>query len=125
MTTEGQKRLHDIRLAAETIGRFASGKFISGFKGDELLQTAVERKLGIIGEAFVKLDQEAPATAERFPELRQIVGMRNRLVHGYDTLDLDVLWDTVVNEVPKLLEHTNRVLLEEDGLGLADGAHRA
>jgi uncharacterized protein with HEPN domain len=39
--------------------------------------------LEIIGEAFVQLRVEDAATAEKFPDLRQIVGMRNRLVHGY------------------------------------------
>jgi uncharacterized protein with HEPN domain len=110
MTTEARKRLHDIRLAAEAIGRFTSGKSIDVFKGDEVLQAALERKLAIIGEAFVHLREEDAAVAEAFPELRRIVGMRNRLVHGYDQLDLDVVWDTTVNHVPRLLKEVETAL---------------
>ena len=79
MNTEARKRLHDIRLAAEALARFTDGKTVEVLKADEILQAAVERKLEIIGEAFVQLRAEDPATAEHFPELRQIVGMRNRL----------------------------------------------
>jgi len=110
MTTEVRKRLHDIRLAAEAIGRFTAGKFIDQFKSDEILQAALERKLAIIGEAFVHLREEDAATAELFPDLRKIVGMRNRLIHGYDQLDLDIVWDTVINHVPKLLEQVEAAL---------------
>lgn len=110
MTTEARKRLHDIRLAARALARFTNGKTVEALKADEILQAAVERKLEIIGEAFVQLRTEDPATAEQFPELRQIVGMRNRLVHGYDQLDLDVLWDATISHVPKLLNQCEALL---------------
>ena len=110
MTTEARKRLHDIRMAAEALGRFTEGKGVEDFKRDELLQAAVERKLAIIGEAFVHLREGEPAIAEQFSDVRQIVGMRNRLVHGYDQLDLDVVWDATVNHVPKLLKQSEALL---------------
>ncbi len=77
---------------------------------DEILQAAVERKLSILGEAFAQLRAEDPATAERFSELRKIIGMRNRLVHGYDQLDLDVLWDATISKVPLLLKEVETLL---------------
>ena len=110
MTTEARKRLHDIRMAAEAPCRFTDGKTVEELKRDEVLQAAVERKLEVIGEAFVHLRTEDAATAEQFPELRQIVGMRNRLVHGYDQLDLDVLWDATVSKVPQLLTQVESLL---------------
>jgi uncharacterized protein with HEPN domain len=110
MTTEARKRLHDVRLAAEALCRFAAGKSVEDFKRDEILQAAVERKLATIGEAFVRLREAEPALAELFTDLPQIVGMRNRLVHGYDQLDLDVLWDATMNHIPKLLEQVRAAL---------------
>ncbi len=71
----------------------------------------MERKLAIIGEAFVRLREEDAATAESFADLRKIVGMRNRLVHGYDQLDLDVVWDTTAKHVAKLLDKVNTALI--------------
>jgi uncharacterized protein with HEPN domain len=113
MTTEARKRLHDIRLAAEALCRFTDSKSVEDLKRDEILQAAVERKLEIIGKAFVQLGVEDAAIAEQFPDLRKIVGMRNRLVHGYDQLDVDVLWDATITHVPKLLEQVE-TLLERD-----------
>jgi uncharacterized protein with HEPN domain len=113
MTTEARKRLHDIRLAAEALCRFTDGKTVADLQRDEMLQAAVERKLEIIGEAFVHLRVEEAAIAEQFPDLRKIVGMRNRLVHGYDQLDLDVLWDATISHVPKLLEQIESLLATE------------
>jgi len=110
MTTEGRKRLHDIRMAAEALDRFTAGKTVETLKADEILLAAVERKLEIIGEAFVQLRNEDPTVAEKFPELRQIVGMRNRLVHGYDQLDADILWDATISHVPKLLQQVEALL---------------
>ena len=110
MTTEARKRLHDIRMAAEALCRFTDGRSVEALKNNEMLQAAVERKLEVIGEAFVQLREEDTATAEKFPDLRQIVGMRNRLVHGYDQLDLDVVWDATVNHVPKLLKQVEALL---------------
>ncbi len=80
------------------------------FKADEMLPAAVERKLAIIGEAFVHLNEEDAAVARTFTDLRQIVGMRNRLVHGYDQLDLDVVWDATLKHVPKLLAQVESLL---------------
>jgi uncharacterized protein with HEPN domain len=40
----------------------------------------------------------------------QIVGMRNRLVHGYDAVDLDVLWDTIVDDLPPLITALEKIL---------------
>lgn len=110
MTTEARKRLHDVRMAAEALNRFTEGKSVADLRADEILHAAVERKLEVLGEAFVQLRIEDPATAENFSDLRQIIGMRNRLVHGYDNLDLDVLWDTTINHVPKLLEQVEALL---------------
>jgi uncharacterized protein with HEPN domain len=113
MTTEARKRLHDIRLAAEALCRFTEGKTVADLKRDEILQAAIERKLEIIGEAFVQLRVEDAATAEQFTDLRKIVGMRNRLVHGYDHLDVDVLWDATISHVPNLLEQVETLLEAE------------
>jgi uncharacterized protein with HEPN domain len=67
-----------------------------------MLRAAVERKLEIIGEAFAKLENAEPAVTEKFPELRKIVGLRNRIIHGYDTVDEELVWDVVKNKLPAL-----------------------
>ena len=75
-----------------------------------MLRSAIERKLGIIGEAFAKLEEADPAQVENFPELRKIIGLRNRIVHGYDNLDEELVWDVVQNRLPVLQTQVESLL---------------
>jgi uncharacterized protein with HEPN domain len=70
---------------------------------DRVLQLALTRLVEIIGEAANRVSQD---TQQKHPEIpwRQIAGMRNRLVHGYDVIDLDVLWDTIRDDLPPLVK---------------------
>jgi uncharacterized protein with HEPN domain len=110
MKIEAQKRLRDIADCCAAAGRFAAGKTFSDYQADDMLRSAIERKLGIIGEAFVKLEEADPAQVEQFPELRKIVGMRNRIVHGYDNLDEELVWDVVQNRLPALQKQVENLL---------------
>ena len=87
----------------------ASAKAISLLEGrartvldeDEVLALALVRLLEIIGEAA---SQVSGATRAAFPEVpwRQIVGMRNILIHGYADLNLDFVWQTIQTDLPPL-----------------------
>jgi len=69
---------------------------------DRLLQLALVRLVEVIGEAAARVSPEAQAQYPRVPWAR-IVGMRNRLIHGYDTIDHDVLWRTLTDDLPALI----------------------
>jgi uncharacterized protein with HEPN domain len=70
-----------------------------------LLQDAVLRNLGIIGEAAHRLLADAPEYAARHPEipLAKIYGTRNRITHAYEEVDVEIVWNLVLNDVPALL----------------------
>jgi uncharacterized protein with HEPN domain len=74
-----------------------------------MLELALARLVEIIGEAAGRVSQN---TQEEYPEIpwREVIGMRNRLIHGYDSVDLSVLWDTVELDLPPLLVHLERIL---------------
>jgi uncharacterized protein with HEPN domain len=110
MKNEAKKRLQDIADACAAAGRFAAGKNFSDYLADDMFRSAVERKLGIIGEAFAKLEEADPALTENFPELRKIIGMRNRIVHGYDSVDEELVWDVVQNRLPALQQKVETLL---------------
>ncbi len=112
MNNEAKKRLRDIADCCAAAGRFAAGKNFSDYLADDMFRSAVERKLGIIGETFAKLEEADPALTENFPELRKIIGMRNRIVHGYDNVDEELVWDVVQNRLPTLRQKVE-ALLEE------------
>ena len=67
MRLEARKYLHDIQLAADRIGRFCGGRTFAQCLGDEILRSAVERQLGIIGEALSRLAKEDPDAAAAIP----------------------------------------------------------
>lgn len=88
-----QTRPEDILRALDHIERYATGGR-SGFDRDELLQAWMIRHLAVIGEAAARLSLPL---RESHPEVpwSGIIGMRNVLVHGYFSIELDEVWGTV------------------------------
>ncbi len=91
MTDQGKKYLSDIILAIDLIESFTSA--VSNFEvytDDLKTQSAVERQLGIIGEAINKFEKLYPE--KQLDHSRKIVGLRNRIIHSYDTIDSSMIW---------------------------------
>lgn len=100
---EAEKYLWDARRAAERIARFTSGRGFDDYLGDEMLRSAVERQFEIIGEAFAGLRRTDPLLAARIPDLARIVAFRNVLIHGYATVDDQLVWGVVERDLPLLI----------------------
>lgn len=104
-----RKLLLDIVLACSEVETFCAGKDLGSFRTDRLLQLALERQFEIIGEALARLERvDAGDLARKIPEYRKIIGFRNLLAHGYDTVDDEALWDFAVNRVPELRAKVER-----------------
>ncbi len=101
MTDQGKKYLSDILTAIELIESFTSS--VSDFNeyiSDLKTQSAVERQLGIIGEAVNKFDKLFPdATIDH---AKKIVGFRNRLIHAYDAVDPSMIWAIIKKHLEPL-----------------------
>jgi uncharacterized protein with HEPN domain len=99
-----QDYLEHILGALERIQRYTAGKSETDFMTDTLLQDGVLRNLGIIGEAAHRLLADSPDYAARHPEipLAKIYGTRNRITHAYEEVDLEILWNLIVIDVPAL-----------------------
>jgi len=102
--------LEDIRLAARDIQDFTAGRSLADYQHDRLLRAAVERQFILIGEALARLDKLDPVIAGRITNCRQIVGFRNVLVHGYETIDDAIVWATVINHLPILLSEVETLI---------------
>jgi uncharacterized protein with HEPN domain len=87
-------RFRHMRDAARAASTFAVGKGRADLDSDLMCQFAIVRALEIIGEAAARLDD---ATRDAHPEIpwSNMIGMRNRLIHGYFDVDLDIVWRTV------------------------------
>ena len=81
----------------------------SDLNKDRMMELSLVRLVEIIGEAAARVGTEV---REKYPSIPwlQIVGMRNRLIHGYDAVDLDVLWDTIIDDLPPLIEELKKIL---------------
>jgi uncharacterized protein with HEPN domain len=79
---------------------------------DEMRALAVVRLLEIVGEAARAVTDP---TRTQFPEVpwRQITGTRDRLIHGYEAVDLDVVWATTTGDLPLLIEQIDRALANQ------------
>ncbi len=107
------KALEDIQDCAAFVVGAADGRDLADYRRDRLFRQAIERNLEIIGEAIGRVARLDAATASRISEHRQIVAFRNRLIHGYDLLDDELVWDTVNTEVPVLLGEVEGLLREK------------
>lgn len=103
MTEKGLKYLSDILRAIELIEDFTlSVADFDEYVGDPKTQSAVERQLGIIGEAVNKFEIIHPESS--LENSRKIVGFRNRLIHAYDAVDPSMIWAIIKRHLPPLKE---------------------
>ena len=92
----------DILTAARLAIRFAEGIDLAGFLADEKTQSAVIHQLLVMGEAAKRLSPEFRAKHPQLP-WKMMAGMRDKLVHEYDDVDLDEVWHTLNSDVPRVI----------------------
>jgi uncharacterized protein with HEPN domain len=102
MLRPDQHRVRHIIDAAKQALVFAEGRSREDLDSDTMLAFALVRCIEIIGEAATYLSEDARAEAPQIP-WRNVVGMRNRLIHGYFDVDLDLVWNTLEVDLPALL----------------------
>lgn len=113
-----QDYLEHIELAIARIRRYLAGLDRASFLASDEKQDAVIRNIEIIGEAAQSIRRRHPEFATRHPEIPWggVYGMRNAIAHGYFTVDLDVVWKTICEELPTLAEQVRalRGALQKD-----------
>jgi len=103
MNANARQRLRDALLAAELLAKELDGQTQNGFLADPWFRAATERQLEIIGEALNHVRREEPSVVEQFPTIHEWVALRNVLSHLYDRVDLEIVWDTVNDDVSPLI----------------------
>jgi uncharacterized protein with HEPN domain len=114
MRLETRKLLEDVRRASEFITEFVAGKDLGDYEDDPLLRSAVERQFEIAGEALNRLLKSDQAVADQISRVGRIVSFRNALIHGYDLVDHEVVWDVIETHLPLLREQVQSLLTLEE-----------
>ena len=104
--------LADIIKSARMIREYVSGASRQEFLGNPQLQDSVIRRFEIIGEAAGRVSQRFRDENPDVPwsEMR---GMRNRVIHRYDDIDMDIVWETVERDIPRLIGQLEGLVSEE------------
>lgn len=109
MKHDDQIRIRHMFDAARELLSFVEGLERVAFVRNRLVVLAAIKELEIIGEAASKVSAEARIEHAEIP-WQDVVGMRNRLIHGYFDIDLDRVWDTVTGDVPELAKLLEKAL---------------
>ena len=105
--------LNHIVDAAREIIAFSSERARSDLNTDRLYVLGMTRLVEIIGEAATRLSDATRLKIKDIP-WPQIISARNRLIHGYDKIDLDILWNIIILDIPPLIERLENFMHEED-----------
>lgn len=103
MKRRDRDRLQDVLKAADLVASFTDGYTLERFLDDPLVQSAVLRQLQIVGEASRHMSDAFKAAHPEIPWHR-IVGMRHVIVHGYNEVELEVVWSVVERFLPETAE---------------------
>lgn len=101
MDSSIQKYRYDIQVSIDSIENYLGDeRDFNAYLSNKMLRRAVEREFEIIGEALNCIDKIDPDI--QIASKRQIIGMRNRVIHGYDKIDDEIVWGTIIRHLPIL-----------------------
>lgn len=103
----------DILNSIEEVEEFTSGMTLEDFSKDKKTINAVVRSLEVLGEAAKKIPQSIRKTHPDLP-WNKMAGMRDKLIHQYFSVDLDILWKVVTEDLPPLKPNIKKILKELD-----------
>lgn len=103
ITDRDRQSLIDIINSITLAGEYLQHKSQADFEQDPILQDAIIRRIEIVGEAAARLSETARNEIQAV-SWKQIIGMRNIMIHQYDRIDLQLVWDTVTQAFPRLAQ---------------------
>ena len=108
MKEQAKKYLFDIQSAITSIEQFVGKMNFSEYEADLKTKSAVERQLGIIGEAVNKYQKIQPNS--ELTNAKEIVNFRNRIIHAYDNIDDTIVWVIINKHLPILKQEVSRLI---------------
>ena len=110
LNPDSRRYLYTIQHSAVLLQDYLSGKTFADYHVDSMLRDAVERNLITIGEAINQLSRADAPTAAQITGFQDIVGLRNILVHGYESVDDETVWNILDADLPLLAQEVDSLL---------------
>ena len=98
MQRDQKAYLWDILNSVDLIRQFLESRSLADYPQDPMFRSAVERQFEIIGEAVAQLLRQYPTVGSHISQSSEIIGLRNRLIHGYSFVTDEVVWSTIDND---------------------------
>lgn len=102
-------RLRHMLDAAKEAREFAEGKSRDDIENERLLNLSLVRLIEVVGEAANRVSAEGRSRHAGIP-WPAIIGMRNRMIHGYDNIDFEILYETINKDLPSLVVELEKIL---------------
>lgn len=115
MQRKASKLVLDALEACRSIEAHAGSITMEQCCQDRWLRGSFGREFEIAGEALSRLEKPDPAVASQIPEPRPVVDFRNRIIHGYDAIDDEIVWKTIQQDVPPLAATLSALLAAPGG----------
>jgi uncharacterized protein with HEPN domain len=111
MNEQDEIRLRHMLDAAREAVAFAEDHAREDLDSNQMLVRALSMSIGIIGEAASKVSADVQSA---YPEVPwpQVIGMRNRIIHAYFEVNFDILWETVTDRIPELIEQLEGIITD-------------
>lgn len=116
MPREAAAYLHEIVEACDSIGSILVGVGLDGYLASREKRSAVEREFILIGEATAQLRRVAPELYERLSHGHLAIGMRNVLTHDYIAVDHESVYETAIEDAPRVKKECLALLDEHEGV---------
>ena len=112
MLPHDNKRLRHMLDSALEAVKFADGKSREDLDNDRKLVLAIIKSIEIIGEAASKVSENCQVENVEIP-WKDIIGMRNKMIHGYFEVNHDIVWETVQTDIPRLIKALSNIIPKE------------
>lgn len=106
--------LHDMMDSATFLKSVLADRTLEDYQNDRLFRSAVQHELMIIGEALYVLNKTHADIAEAIPGHQSIIAFRHILVHGYHSLNAEIVWSVLTDKLSPLIEQLDRLIVKLD-----------
>ncbi|WP_460546456.1 HepT-like ribonuclease domain-containing protein, partial [Echinicola sediminis] len=105
------KWLYDVKIAIDEIESYFEDreKDFLKYRENLMLKRAVERDLEIIGEAINRILKKDDSFEKIITNAKSIIGLRNQVIHGYDTISDENIWSIIIYHIPKLKKEVEKL----------------